>query len=589
MTVTFSPEIRAGFPELSQPGEPLPLATDQIHREMFVNMHHSGQLDPHRDMIDYMRIVPKEGHTHESIKAAYASARTTEGFDHETFLTAHFDFPVPTDGEKVRYVPGKDLNQHSKEVLLGHVSVAEDGPVTIGLPNPAIASGGRYSDGREGKGIFYYWDQAAIVDSLDALGLDELATGIVDNIRSQIIKYKRPPFNGNAPEYGGRSQPPVYIRMVRRDVRIFGEAAWKKHLPALLIEHAYLMEHATIETPDGGELNVFEAEGFTHEDGSPRYRPESFPAVMKIVSKLRERLLKEENREPTVKEIIEICRQDHSGAGAGTDFSGWMCADGKSLDQLRTTKRAAPFHQALMFELECGIAEGLEACGYEPEANDYKLMAYRRAQTVHNNSYDPATNYYYPYDVDTGMVTLAPTLQDAVFMLESGIALSEREEEMLDFVEENMLTLSGLKASLYKSRLSWDEGVWAYLQQSAATAAWYYDHPSEGPIRENFTKNVQAGRNATGYTIERYAPASSEDQRGKPGGGGEYRAPQRNFAWTDAVDVVLRNRTYRNESEYQAHLRRRAIARGIGIIGITKTAVIEQGPARKQALPVPAN
>jgi alpha,alpha-trehalase len=585
MIITHSPDLLAAFPELDQKPAPLPPAIDEIYRDMFQEMHPYGDLNPKRDMIEYMRMVPKDGYTPEEIKAAYVKESKVEGFSHEQFLTKYFDFPIPAEGEKIKYTPGKDLDEHVKAIMLGHLSTAKDGPITIGTTKPGIASGGRYSDGRKDKGIFYYWDQAAIVDALDVLGLHEIADGIVEYIRDQIIKYKRPPFNANAPEYVGRSQPPIYIRLVRRDVRMRGDERWRYHLPALLIEHAYLMEHSTVVVQDGevkGELNVFSAKGYTHKDGKPRFRPESFPAVMKIIEEFKT----VEQREPEEAEITWICEQDHSGAGAGTDFAGWMLGDPRYLHTLRTTKRVAPFQQALMFELECGIAEGLEYCGFESEANEYKLLAFKRAQLVEHFNYDPKTNYYYPYDVETGLVRV-PTLQDASFMLESGMIPWERTEGIFKTVRKKLRRLGGFICSAYKnSKLSWDNNIWGYMQQSLATAAWRYGNDIEDDVVGNYTLTVQASRERTGFTIERYKPGSKlflllpkiarpllKKLLGKPGGGGEYKVPERNFVWTDASDTVLRHRAYRNEYEYEAFLRRQQIARGVGIIGVNQVTV----------------
>lgn len=559
MPVEFSPRLIADLPELTAPAAPLPLAIDQVYRELFVGIHESREF-VHRDMIDMMRIVPKGELTPEAINDLYTEESKQPGFSYNEFVTRLFDFPVPTDGEHLRHEPGADLDDHARNVLQAHVNTADDGPITIGTPNEGVASGGRYSDGRKGKGIFYYWDADAIVGALDYLGLGKIADGIVENYRDQIIKFKRPPFNGNAPEYVGRFQPNIYTRLARRDVRIHGPEAWRRHLPAMLIEHAYMMQHNSVEMPDGGVLNRFLAEGYTHEDGSPRYRPESYPAVVHIVDKLRERL----KREPTVQEIIDLCREDHTGAGTGTDFAGWMCADGKSLDQLRVTKRLPPFLQGLMFELECDISEALEACGYAEESQSYKRMAYNRAQTVNNTQYDEETGYYYPYDVETGLVK-TPTTQDGSFMLESGMTWQERVGRVIETLRK-LRRAGGLLGSLYDSNLSWDKEIWGYLQVSAAKGGWLNgEEEFENGVADSYATNVQAGRKETkGFTVERY----SGEELGKPGGGGEYKPPERNFAWTDACDALLRNRAYRIEAEREAFQRRQLIARGIGVVGV---------------------
>ncbi|HTH72467.1 MAG TPA: trehalase family glycosidase [Candidatus Pristimantibacillus sp.] len=562
---------RFAVPDLSDL-PPLPPCIDETLPEVFSAMDQAGAFAD-RDMINMVGLEPRlpEAEIKERFARLFgASAPAREVV--ERFVNEHFSWPIKKNGGAIQY-QGGDFDEHGHAVLLSHMGTAVDGPTTIGAPNQVMESGGRYSDERPGRALWYYWDTETSVVGLDDLGEKELGTGLVDNIRDQVERFRRPPLNGNAPEYR-RSQPPIYSRLVRRDAQLHGPEAYEHHLPAMLIEYWSIMDGANdpsklglapgsryksvVRMPDGSVLNVFSAKGFTYADGTPRPRPESRRADLATKAAAETRL----GRELAVPELSHLYEETHTGAGAGTDFADWMLGDLTNMDTIRVTRRVPPFQNALVFELECTIAEAFRALGYEQEAEHYETAAMLRAAAVNKYLYNEQIGFYLPYDLDTGQV-MDPSLQDGTFLLESGIPPSVRAAKVTDFLRQRMLTAGGLVASPRpRSRQSWSgPNVWPLLQRGGAKGAWLAgDFGLEEGIRTGFLNSAHAALRRTGYGKERY----NAFQLGEPGVAGEYKAPDHNFSWDTATEVDLRNRGYRNEAERRSWQRRRQIAGGVG-------------------------
>lgn len=598
--VAFRPEVTEAHTTLETLPDTAqhPVCIDIVARPFFEGMHESGELAAAGyDMIDLVRINPIV--PIDLFNRLYEQEHRRPGFSHLEFARRFCDLPIRTVAESLCYRKGDDLDDHSRRVLLAHVGTATNSPSTFARPHKLVQSGGRYSDGREGRAVSYYWDSAAIVEGLDALAkvmtergrfaealeLNALATGIVDNYRHEIITYHRAPRNANAPEYDGRSQPHKYVRMVRRDVRLEGPEAYRRHLPAMILEYLDIMEGADDESklpmvpgaryksvvrmPDLSVGTVFSAEGYTFPDGSPRPRPESRPVDIAIKEKKAQRL----GRPLTVQEEIELNEELHTGAGAGTDYAGWMMGDGVNIETIRVTKRVPPFKMALVFELACEIANGLRYIGDDLGAQSFERVAYELAKTLNTFCYNEKLGYYVPFDIETGQF-LHPTLQDGSFPIEAGMTPDNRMRRIFRMWRKHFKAPGGLLTSLIPSELSWVyDKLWPVLEKSAAKAAWLgRAYGLERFIRRRMTRTIQIGRLATGHTIERY----DAFKLGQPGGGGEYHAPKHNFSWTEANDAILRHRSYANEFERQQWERRRKIAQGIGVCTVGKVVYLPQ-------------
>ncbi|HZM64361.1 MAG TPA: trehalase family glycosidase [Candidatus Saccharimonadales bacterium] len=609
-------EVHANTAPLGAPADfdltifkPTPLQVECLDiacRPFFEHLLDSGELAAAGyDMIDGIRITPNL--PIDDFNALYEAQSQLPGFSPLAFAKLYAGLPTRTNGESIRYKAGDNLDDHARDVLLAHVGIVGDKKI--------LQSGGRYSDGREGRAMAYYWDSMGIIEGLDtladhyerkdeplnALELRELASGITERYRHEIITTRRGPRNATedtAPEYKGRSQPHKYVRMVRREVRLEGPEAYRRHLPAMLIEYFDIMQGAddpellpmipgkryksVARMPDLTVSTVFSAEGFTYPNGDPRPRPESRPADLKTMKELAKFI----GRPLTKGEEIDLCEELHTGAGAGTDFASWMLGDGKNLHTIRVTKRVPPFKHALVFELACEIANGLRYVEDEAGAQAFERIAYELAQTLNNFSYNKKLGYYLPWDLETGQVMI-PTLQDGAFAIESGIAQTAQRTGIFDFWESTQEEMEeifdstpeaeeyatqpwspwkapgGLLTSLYPTEQSWvHEKIWAVLEKSAAKASWLGRRQHlEKFICNGFTTNVQLGRLLTGHTIERYDAFIL----GRPANGGEYIAPRHNFSWTEAIDAVLRHCSYRNYFERRAWKARCKVAAGVGV------------------------
>jgi alpha,alpha-trehalase len=556
----------------SQPPEafgPAMQCIDEIHTDFFRGLHESGEFTG--DMIEAVWLQPRLSAA--VTNAAYAHLSTRPGFSHAAFTNQFFSRPIHTRAEGVRFETGDDYDDFTGRALLAHRGRAHDNPTTYGLPNDVVESGGRYSDSREGHAKEYYWDGLWIVRGLDVLGEYNLSTGIVDNKRHQIDRFGRP-LNANGPEYRGRTQLPVYCRMARRDVAREGSVAWERHLPALEAEYAWWMQGAddpsklsltpgkryrsVARMPNGSVANVFSAEGFTHVDGTARPRPESYPADMATLGELKESL----GRELTQLEAVDACEEQHTGAGAATDYADWMLGDGTNMHTNRVTKRVPPFLNAVLFELECTIAEGRRATGHEAEALDMEIAAWERAEMMREFLYNPQLGTFVPFDLETGRQVLDPHLQDGAFAINAGITTPGESASIQKFWQGSLLDKAGLWMSTRPSKQSWSgPNFWPPMAEEAVTACWLTGNQAlEHTLVEKTNKTIETGLVDTGYTKERYH-ASHFGQRGVAG---EYVPPEHNFSWTLAVHTSLRHGGYRNEKELKFWLNRQRVAQGLG-------------------------
>ena len=566
---------RLARPDLSEQ-PPFPPCIDQLHPELFDAIYTTGAFAT-RDMINFTGLEalgPDDQIRRAYLQEVGKGKPTTEVV--ERFVNSNFSWPVKKNGNAIQY-QGGDLDEHGHAVLMSHLGIAVDGPTTIGSPNPVLESGGRYSDERPGHALWFYWDTEPGVAGLDAVGELSIATGLTDNIRDQIMRFRRDPLNGNAPEYD-RGQPNIYCRLVRRDAQLYGKEAYENHLPAMLIEYWSMMDGAddpkklglapgsryrsVARMPDGSVLNVFSAQGFTLADGTPRPRPESKRAD----EHTRRRFEVDLNREMHTDELTNLYEELHTGAGAGTDFADWMLEDLTNMHTIRVTRRVAPFQNALMFELECTIAEAYRALGYENEAEQYEGFAMVRASAMNKYLFHQGVGYYLAYDLDTGPV-YDPTLQDGTFLLESGVPDMRQAAQIHGYLRRNFLAGGGLRTSLRgNSMQSWSgNSVWPNLQRSGARGAWLTgDVALERDIRNSALRSSHASLRKTGYGKERYHAV----RIGEPGIGGEYRAPEHNFSWDTGVELDLRHRGYRNDAERRSWLRRRQIAASLGNLAV---------------------
>lgn len=529
-------------------------------------------------MIDLVGLEPRI--SDQEIATDYARESREPGFSHQVFVDKRYTWPVRGNGESVRY-NGGDWDDHAHAVLMSHIGTAADGPTTIGVPkgNRIVESGGRYRKMGEGLAIQYYWDTEPAVRLADAVGETQLGTEQTDNLRAQIVRFLRPPFNANAPEYTGRDQVNVYARLVRRDVRVEGPQAYERHLPAMLIEYWSLMEGAYDPTklklapgsnykwvgrmPDGSVLNLPYAEDFTYEDGTPRPRPES--RIKDLSTKAKK--VKMLGRELSQDEEAALYKELHTGAGEGNDYADTMLENGKDMATIRTTRRIKPFKNMAIFELECEIAAAMRVQGDEQEAEKYELAAMLRARAINKYCWNEALGCYVTYDLDTGQV-LDPHVQDQVFALESGIAPHRRAVRIEEWLRTQQLQDGGLGASLAEdSEQSWSskKNVWPNLQTSGQKGSWLYGFTGlEMAIGRAFLNSNHTSNKNTGYGKERYHGLYV----GKPGVGGEYDPPEHNFTWDTDAEVASRRQTYRHEAERRAWLRRRNIADGVGRLAI---------------------
>ncbi len=465
----------------------------------------------------------------------YALMSNRSASDWNDFYAKNFDCPE-SPGLGVKSKPGHTAEQHIDamwNVLERHEP--KDDYTRIGLPNPTIVPGERFSES-------YYWDGYPTMLGLAKAGKWEMVRGMVDNCAYQIRKFDYVP-NGARTYYLGRSQPPVFSHMVRllaqhnaeevtdqqQDEPVGYEATLVKYLPEMKQEHEFWMEgrqkivegvgriaaDRVVMMPDGSFLNRY-------YDANNTPRPESYK---KDIISAREAGI-DQPFQPN-----EFYRNIRAAAESGWDFSGRWFADGRSFKTINTTDIVPVDLNCLLYDLETTLADAHVAAGDPAMAGYYAQAAQQRAAAINKYNYDAHKGFYYDYNRRYEQHTNYPTLA-AAFALYSGIAGRERAGRVTDMLKNKFLLPGGFATSLQETKEQWDgENLWAILQEFA----------TEGCIRNGFSDLAATGmgsyitRNLELFDMTRQF---YEKQVGgdliAPGDGGEYPC-QPGFGMTNGV------------------------------------------------------
>lgn len=129
------------------------------------------------------------------------------------------------------------------------------------MKNPVIVPGGRFRE-------FYYWDSYWVIRGLLITEMYTTARGMLENFASIVERYGFIP-NGGRIYYSGRSQPPLFIPMVKEYLDATNDIQFiSDHIDIFEKEFQYWMNNKLVEV--NGHMLA------TYGDQSSGPRPESY-------------------------------------------------------------------------------------------------------------------------------------------------------------------------------------------------------------------------------------------------------------------------------------------------------------------------
>lgn len=381
----------------------------------------------------------------------------------------------------------------------------------LGIAHPHVIPGGRFRE-------MYYWDSFFTMLGLLRDGRRDLANGIVDAMTDLIERFGYVP-NGTRTYYLGRSQPPLYYRMVA----LLGDAdaeVKQRRVAAMKREHAWWMAGGEALEPGQCSRHVARLAGgailnrYWDPNGTPR--DESWREDVSTA-------------EQSGRASEEVYRDLRAGAESGWDFSSrWL--GGSGLPSIKTTAIVPIDLNAFLFGLEAAIAEHGDAS----DASIFGQLAARRQDAISQHCWNDAQGYFADFDLDTG-TRRASTSAATLAPLFAGLATQDQADAVARFVEANYLAPGGLRTTLVHSSEQWDSpNGWAPLQWIAVDGlARYGHHDLARRIALGWISTVERTFEQTRLIFEKY-----DVETGSAGGGGEYTS-QTGFGWTNGVTAEL--------------------------------------------------
>ena len=118
------------------------------------------------------------------------------------------------------------------------------------LPHPVVVPGGRFRE-------IYYWDSFWIIRGLLQCEMYDTVKGMLLNFVHLIENHGKIP-NGGRTYYLNRSQPPLFIQMVREYEQITGDTEFVKCiLPQMVQEFTYWQtEHLVTFEKNGSKYRM---------------------------------------------------------------------------------------------------------------------------------------------------------------------------------------------------------------------------------------------------------------------------------------------------------------------------------------------
>ncbi|WP_245626036.1 trehalase family glycosidase, partial [Haloparvum sedimenti] len=391
------------------------------------------------------------------IRRTFHEQRDGEEFDLRAFVERHFAVAEPA-GEGFAADPDRSMVDHV-DALWDHLTregdLAVDPESTrIELPHPYVVPGGRFRE-------IYYWDSYFTAEGLAAAGRNDLVVSMADDFAALVDRFGYVP-NGTRTYFAGRSQFPVFHRLVELLVRERGPAAVRPYLSRLDREHGFWTDGADRVTVDDGlraHRRVVALGGGNvlnrYWDDAAGSRPEAH--VEDVL--LAERAAEERDRDPD-----RLHRDVRAACESGWDFSSRWLADGADMASIRTTEIVPVDLNASLYGFETRMADWLDEFGRSDRATDYRRAAAERRAAVDEHLWNPATGFYEDYRFTTGERTGRESLA-AVVPLFAGMASEAQAAAVAERLRDRFLREGGLVTTPRETGQQWDApNGWAPLQ-----------------------------------------------------------------------------------------------------------------------------
>ncbi|MFB6082326.1 MAG: trehalase family glycosidase [Halanaeroarchaeum sp.] len=488
----------------------------QVCGELFRAVQSGELFDDDKTFVDAVPRVPPP-----LIVERFLDQRQTDDFDLETFVHRHFIIPAPVEHEGAHPASMEEYIETVWSSLTRRFDAdpPEDGTL-FALPNRHVVPGGRFRE-------MYYWDSYFIAEGLAAVDRVDAVVDIVDNVAAMIDDFGFVPL-GNRVYYDSRSQVPLFYRMLHVLERERDFAAVEPYVDRLLTEYEFWMAgrervdpdgpgaaRRVVGLPDGSRLNRY-------WDSRAKPRPEAFSHDRDLA-----------DRVPT-DDRPDLFRDLRAACESGWDFTSRWLADADDMTSIRTTDLVPIDLNAILYEVESGLAGWLERTDDE-RAAEFQKAAERRRTAVEEHLWDEDEGFYVDYDWTEQTRSTALTLAGSVPLF-AGLASRERAERVATRIAEDFLENGGLVTTLRSSDQQWDRpNGWAPLQWFAVVGLRRYGFDALAEeIADRWLSMVRSVYEQTGTMQEKY----DVHVAGSGVGLGEY-PQQYGFGWTNGVAVAL--------------------------------------------------
>jgi alpha,alpha-trehalase len=486
---------------------------DRYH-ELFIDVQMQRVFDDSKTFVD---AVPRGDP--RALLDTYREQCHQPGFDLRAFVHEHFDVDALSTE---RYVsdPSQSLAAHIDGLWDVLKRVPREHPPQsslLPLPYAYVVPGGRFTE-------IYYWDSYFTMLGLAASGRRDLVRGMVDNFAYLIDTYGHVP-NGNRTYYLSRSQPPMFVFMVKLLATLEPDCV-TRYLPVLRREYSYWMEGEPELRPgedhrhlvrlcDGTLLNRY-------WDDRDTPREESY---WEDVSTAR----------VSDRKSHDVFRDLRAAAASGWDFSSrWFGRDG-GLETIRTTAILPIDLNCWLHRLESVIAELAGKAGDAAIADEFGARADARKHAIHRLMWNPREHAFFDYDWQLDRIR-EPLTAASVAPLFIGIADAAQAEAMAATISKRLMAGGGLGTTEVETGEQWDRpNGWAPLQWLAIEGFKRYGHVDLArDIAHRWLATVARMWRSDSKLVEKYGIERHRPTPDGGGKGGEYPL-QDGFGWSNGV------------------------------------------------------
>ena len=414
----------------------------------------------------------------------------------------------------------QDLNGRWKMLcrkIKAEVEAQPDRYSLLYLPHPVIVPGGRFRE-------VYYWDSFWIIRGLLQCEMYDTVKGMLLNFVHLIRQFGKIP-NGGRKYYLNRSQPPLFIPMVREYERSTGDSDFVKSiLPEMVAEFSYWQnEHLVTFEKDG---RMYSMVRYNCQDDGPR--PESYFEDYNTVRKSSNQNHEVQN---------EMYWELKTGAETGWDYSTrWYIPTNGDLQDTKP-------RSIIPVDLNCFHAQNAQILSeyFTLFQNDSEAQKYQEIYRGHNESisqvlWHAQDGIWYDYDFQNS-VSRPYFSPSNLTPLWTGNGSKAQEKSAVDYLSRQNLEdfPGGVPTTFQESGQQWDfPNCWPPLEHILVQGLEKTGLPEARQmaftIASQRVQGCYVNFQQKGHMFEKY----DATQINRIGSGGEYEV-QLGFGWTNGV------------------------------------------------------